>query len=119
MGKEGGDGHSAGKQVLGWLTKAGCTINAGAVRDGKDPLRGAEPDYKPRDKLQRIMPARPFQRRRTEEPTGKRTTGTGGEHEEATAGGFRRYREEDGTEDPIPSRSRPLDKDCWPQGALA
>ncbi|KAJ1177404.1 hypothetical protein NDU88_002659 [Pleurodeles waltl] len=61
------------------------------------------------------MPGRPFQRRRTEEPTGERTTGTGGENEEATAGGFRRYREEDGSEDPTTSRSRPLDKDCWPQ----
>ncbi|KAJ1090554.1 hypothetical protein NDU88_003684 [Pleurodeles waltl] len=65
------------------------------------------------------MPVRPFQRRRTEEPTGEWTTGTGGEHEEATAGGFWRYREEDGSEDLIPSRSRPLDKDCWHRGTLA
>ncbi|KAJ1214608.1 hypothetical protein NDU88_002226 [Pleurodeles waltl] len=41
------------------------------------------------------MPGRPFQRRRTEELTGERTTGTGGEYDEATAGGFRRYREEE------------------------
>ncbi|KAJ1199358.1 hypothetical protein NDU88_003195 [Pleurodeles waltl] len=66
-----------------------------------------------------VMPREPFQRRRTEEPTDEGTTGTGGEHKEATAGGFRRYREEDGSEEPIPSRSRPLDKDCWPRGALA
>ncbi|KAJ1088634.1 hypothetical protein NDU88_001790 [Pleurodeles waltl] len=66
-----------------------------------------------------IMPGRPFQRRRTEEPTGERTTGTGGEHEAVTAGGFRRYREEDGSEDPIPLRYRSLDKDCWARGALA
>ncbi|KAJ1171009.1 hypothetical protein NDU88_002880 [Pleurodeles waltl] len=64
-----------------------------------------------------VMPRKPFQRRT--EPTDEGTTVTGGEHEEATAGGFRRYREKDGSEEPIPSRSRPLDKDCWPRGALA
>ncbi|KAJ1209397.1 hypothetical protein NDU88_004775 [Pleurodeles waltl] len=65
------------------------------------------------------MPGSPFQRRRTEEPTGERTTETGEEHEGAVAGDFRRYWEEDGLEDPIPSRSRPLDEDCWPRGAHA
>ncbi|KAJ1178866.1 hypothetical protein NDU88_004108 [Pleurodeles waltl] len=54
-----------------------------------------------------------------EEPTGERTTETGEEHERAVAGDFRRYWEEDGSEDPIPSRSRPLDDDCWPWGAHA
>ncbi|KAJ1202012.1 hypothetical protein NDU88_005816 [Pleurodeles waltl] len=58
-----------------------------------------------------VMPKKPIEwrrteetieRRRTEEPTDEGTTGTGGEHEEATAGGFRRYREEDGSEEPIP-----------------
>ncbi|KAJ1199759.1 hypothetical protein NDU88_003592 [Pleurodeles waltl] len=52
-----------------------------------------------------IMPGRPFQRRRTEEPTGERTTETREEHEGAIAGDFRRYWEEDGSEDPMPSRS--------------
>ncbi|KAJ1179378.1 hypothetical protein NDU88_004612 [Pleurodeles waltl] len=52
MVKEGSDGHFAGKRALGGLTKAGCKINAGAVRDCKDQLRGAQPDNKPRDKLQ-------------------------------------------------------------------
>ncbi|KAJ1181064.1 hypothetical protein NDU88_006275 [Pleurodeles waltl] len=62
---------------------------------------------------------RPFQRRRTEEPTGERKTETGEEHEGAIAGDFRRDWEEDGSEDPLPSRSRPLDEDCWPWGAHA
>ncbi|KAJ1110151.1 hypothetical protein NDU88_007506 [Pleurodeles waltl] len=66
-----------------------------------------------------IMPGRPFQRRRAEELTGKRTTGAGEEHEGAEAGDFRLCWEEDGSEDPIPSRSRPLDDDCWPRGAHA
>ncbi|KAJ1148876.1 hypothetical protein NDU88_001700 [Pleurodeles waltl] len=52
MAKEGSDGHSTGKLALGGLTKADCKINAGVVRDGKDQLRGTQPDNKPRDKLQ-------------------------------------------------------------------
>ncbi|KAJ1217452.1 hypothetical protein NDU88_005046 [Pleurodeles waltl] len=44
----------------------------------------------------RKMPGRPFQRRRTEKPTGERTTETGEEHKGAVAGDFWRDWEEDG-----------------------
>ncbi|KAJ1202011.1 hypothetical protein NDU88_005815 [Pleurodeles waltl] len=73
----------------------------------------------PKKLIERRRTEETIERRRTEEPTDEGTTGKGGEQEEATVGGFRRYREEDGSEKPIPSRSRPLDKDCWPRGALA
>ncbi|KAJ1169595.1 hypothetical protein NDU88_001486 [Pleurodeles waltl] len=52
LAKEGSDGHPTGKQALGGSTKIGCKINAWAVRDGKDQLRGVLPDNKPKDKLQ-------------------------------------------------------------------
>ncbi|KAJ1179889.1 hypothetical protein NDU88_005120 [Pleurodeles waltl] len=52
LAKEGSDGHAIGKRALGGSTKIGCKINAGAVRDGKDHSRGAQPDNKPKDKPQ-------------------------------------------------------------------
>ncbi|KAJ1112515.1 hypothetical protein NDU88_000779 [Pleurodeles waltl] len=58
LAKEGSDGHSTGKRALGGSTKTGCKINAGAVRDGKDQLRGVQPDNMPKDKLQsKIQPS--------------------------------------------------------------
>ncbi|KAJ1092867.1 hypothetical protein NDU88_005977 [Pleurodeles waltl] len=50
LAKEGSDGHAIGKRALGGSTKIGCKINVGAVRDGKDQPRGAQPDNKPKDK---------------------------------------------------------------------
>ncbi|KAJ1107576.1 hypothetical protein NDU88_004966 [Pleurodeles waltl] len=50
--KEGSDGHTFGKRALGGSTKIVCKTNTGAVRDGKDQSRGAQPDNKPKDKLQ-------------------------------------------------------------------
>ncbi|KAJ1158131.1 hypothetical protein NDU88_010825 [Pleurodeles waltl] len=52
LAKEGSDGHAIGKQALGGSTKIGCKTNAGAVRDGRDQSRGAQPDNKPKDKPQ-------------------------------------------------------------------
>ncbi|KAJ1090872.1 hypothetical protein NDU88_004000 [Pleurodeles waltl] len=52
LAKEGSDGHATGKRALGGSTKIGCKINSGAVRDGKDQLRGNQPDNKPKDELQ-------------------------------------------------------------------
>ncbi|KAJ1160088.1 hypothetical protein NDU88_000590 [Pleurodeles waltl] len=46
-----------------------------------------------------------FGRRRAEEPTGERTTETGGEHEGAVAGDVWNSGKEGGSEDPTPSRA--------------
>ncbi|KAJ1164093.1 hypothetical protein NDU88_004539 [Pleurodeles waltl] len=53
LAKEGSDGHATGKRALGGSKKIVFKINARAVRDGKDQLRSAQPDNKPKDKLQK------------------------------------------------------------------
>ncbi|KAJ1159330.1 hypothetical protein NDU88_011997 [Pleurodeles waltl] len=52
LAKEGSDGHAIGKRALCGSTKIGCKTNAGVVRDGRDQSRGAQPNNKPKDKLQ-------------------------------------------------------------------
>ncbi|KAJ1177799.1 hypothetical protein NDU88_003051 [Pleurodeles waltl] len=52
LAKEGNDGHAIGKRALSGSMKISCKSNAEAVRDGRDQSRGAQPDNKPKDKLQ-------------------------------------------------------------------
>ncbi|KAJ1107652.1 hypothetical protein NDU88_005042 [Pleurodeles waltl] len=52
LAKEGCDGHAIRKRALDGSTKIGSETNTGAVRDGRDQSRGAQPDNKPKDKLQ-------------------------------------------------------------------
>ncbi|KAJ1187707.1 hypothetical protein NDU88_004478 [Pleurodeles waltl] len=54
-----------------------------------------------------------------EEPTGERTSETGGDHGGALLGDVRRSWEENISEEQTPSQSRPLDGDRWPRGAHA
>ncbi|KAJ1106466.1 hypothetical protein NDU88_003867 [Pleurodeles waltl] len=52
LAKESRTGHAIGKRALGGSTKIGCKTNVGAVRDGRDQSIGAQPNNKPKDKLQ-------------------------------------------------------------------
>ncbi|KAJ1117266.1 hypothetical protein NDU88_005466 [Pleurodeles waltl] len=56
--KEGSDDHPARKRALRGSIKAGYKVSAGARRDGKDQIRGIQPDNRPRDRLQsKIQPS--------------------------------------------------------------